>query len=506
MRGTDAPGRAGALAETRLVLGMAGFWAFFYTSPYPAWALGAEQGAQTGFVVSMCCSLALFGVLFGLLERARPGRGGRAARTLAGTGLAFAALLALALALGRGAWDGPLAVASGTAVGAYTACLGVAWGRACGADVLAGRDVAFPLTAAMLVCALVMSPLSQAVAQALGDASPCVLLALAASAALCPGRTAAGAQEGGADAAVAPAGSAGGSPLRPALMVGIVSLYTVACAALRVAYALEETPFGTLRGYAHTCLLAILLALSALYSRWQARRGRPNSFPWIPYVLVCVTALYIAVLFAETMPYVSNEVLLPTRPLATLYIWGGVITGIARMRGGTGTAAGCVALPILAANRMSSTASFLAWGGASMPPSLANALALSLALALTLGLVAYLALPLLRAGQRAPAGLGEGRPGSDPAETSEGAPPPLDEARLAEVARRHGLSERESQVLVLIAQGNSRAKTAELLNLSVNSVQTYARGLYRKMGVHSRQELVDMARRQDERGASDDRR
>ena len=44
-------------------------------------------------------------------------------------------------------------------------------------------------------------------------------------------------------------------------------------------------------------------------------------------------------------------------------------------------------------------------------------------------------------------------------------------------------------------------RIAEELCVSLNSVQTYAKSLYRKLGVHSRQEVIDLASRtgQDER-------
>ena len=63
---------------------------------------------------------------------------------------------------------------------------------------------------------------------------------------------------------------------------------------------------------------------------------------------------------------------------------------------------------------------------------------------------------------------------------------------LAALADGHGLSERESEVLGLLYRGNTQKKIAEHLFLSVSSVQTYAKSLYRKLGVHSRQELIDM--------------
>jgi DNA-binding CsgD family transcriptional regulator len=52
--------------------------------------------------------------------------------------------------------------------------------------------------------------------------------------------------------------------------------------------------------------------------------------------------------------------------------------------------------------------------------------------------------------------------------------------------RDHGLSARESEVLCLIAQGLSNQEIADRAFLSINSVKTYIRSAYRKIGVERR--------------------
>jgi two-component system, NarL family, response regulator LiaR len=56
--------------------------------------------------------------------------------------------------------------------------------------------------------------------------------------------------------------------------------------------------------------------------------------------------------------------------------------------------------------------------------------------------------------------------------------------------RTHGLSDREAEVLVLICKGMSNVEVAQALYLSVNSVKTYIRTLYRKIGAQSRSQAV----------------
>jgi DNA-binding NarL/FixJ family response regulator len=53
-----------------------------------------------------------------------------------------------------------------------------------------------------------------------------------------------------------------------------------------------------------------------------------------------------------------------------------------------------------------------------------------------------------------------------------------------------GLSRRESDVLALITQGRSNQEIADECFLSLNSVKTYIRSAYRKIGVHHRAQAV----------------
>jgi DNA-binding CsgD family transcriptional regulator len=53
-----------------------------------------------------------------------------------------------------------------------------------------------------------------------------------------------------------------------------------------------------------------------------------------------------------------------------------------------------------------------------------------------------------------------------------------------------GLTRRESEILRLIVQGRSNQETADDLFLSINSVKTYIRSAYRKIGVSARSQAV----------------
>ena len=56
--------------------------------------------------------------------------------------------------------------------------------------------------------------------------------------------------------------------------------------------------------------------------------------------------------------------------------------------------------------------------------------------------------------------------------------------------RNEGLTDRESEILALITQGKSNAEVAALTYLSANTVKSYIRSVYRKIGVASRTQAV----------------
>jgi DNA-binding NarL/FixJ family response regulator len=56
--------------------------------------------------------------------------------------------------------------------------------------------------------------------------------------------------------------------------------------------------------------------------------------------------------------------------------------------------------------------------------------------------------------------------------------------------RAEGLSDRESEILALITQGKSNADVAAITFLSPNTIKSYVRTIYRKIGVTSRTQAV----------------
>lgn len=78
--------------------------------------------------------------------------------------------------------------------------------------------------------------------------------------------------------------------------------------------------------------------------------------------------------------------------------------------------------------------------------------------------------------------------------SSPAAPAPdlgsLVEQRCEQVAREHGLTPREGEIVLYLGRGHSYAYIANALTVSENTVRTHVRNIYRKLGVTSREELL----------------
>lgn len=68
----------------------------------------------------------------------------------------------------------------------------------------------------------------------------------------------------------------------------------------------------------------------------------------------------------------------------------------------------------------------------------------------------------------------------------------LRETRIANLAADHHLTPRETEVFALLAQGRSVPYIRDALVISKETAATHAKRIYAKLGVHSRQELIDL--------------
>lgn len=66
------------------------------------------------------------------------------------------------------------------------------------------------------------------------------------------------------------------------------------------------------------------------------------------------------------------------------------------------------------------------------------------------------------------------------------------DVRCQSLGERHGLSQREIEVIQLICKGRDKAYIAETLFIAENTVRSYSKNAYRKLDVHSKRELLDL--------------
>lgn len=66
--------------------------------------------------------------------------------------------------------------------------------------------------------------------------------------------------------------------------------------------------------------------------------------------------------------------------------------------------------------------------------------------------------------------------------------------RDSKMAQRYALSQREAQILSYLLRGCSTTAIRNELYIAKGTVDTYVQRIYKKCGVHSRQELVDLSR------------
>ncbi len=64
--------------------------------------------------------------------------------------------------------------------------------------------------------------------------------------------------------------------------------------------------------------------------------------------------------------------------------------------------------------------------------------------------------------------------------------------RCREVAHRFGLTERQEEVLYLLAKGRNTAYIQEELVISPHTVKAHTYAIYKKLDLHSQQELIDL--------------
>ena len=263
------------------------------------------------------------------------------------------------------------------------------------------------------------------------------------------------------------------SPFDPTPMTssaGLVLLYAV-CVALFARFAVVDTEGASaLKRFQPAFLLVVLTELTSIVLLYT--QGPQSA---ILYTSMCLNDSFAHILFWATVFCVVRSVRMAPHHLAGL---------------------------ALAAYAASSIAWLVLIGEAEMLETVASVAAITILYILTIVAVKT----------------GEGRrpaaeqPAEDavqaPTVEAELAPAATDrlgesiEERCLEIAREKGLSPRETDVMVLLAQGRTRLYIQEELFIAENTVKTHIAHIYKKLGVGNRQELLDLVYQKNEMGDS----
>lgn len=87
----------------------------------------------------------------------------------------------------------------------------------------------------------------------------------------------------------------------------------------------------------------------------------------------------------------------------------------------------------------------------------------------------------------------------EPPSRQKGGGPRRFHTKLEEVAAAHGLTEREAEMLEYLAKGYSSKSIQQTLHISASTVSAHSGSIYRKLGVHSKEEVAVIVRDWDKR-------
>ena len=237
-----------------------------------------------------------------------------------------------------------------------------------------------------------------------------------------------------------------------------------------------------------TKAIAVLLTCAVLLLAWRSvAKGEGSTHLWVVFVGVCVAASYFVAFFGNGAPDLAREIVLPTRVLALFFAWLAACEYASRHCLPCDRAIALLFVPFIMVEFVISA---LFPGGAIVQMGAAQASVVGFACALPSMLLLLGALVNLvrrvSGGERLPVDETEG------GALAAGSERTRREEVCDELAVRYGLTAREKEVLCLLSEGNSQKRIAETLFIAVSSSQTYSKSIYRKMGVHSRQEVIDV--------------
>lgn len=258
---------------------------------------------------------------------------------------------------------------------------------------------------------------------------------------------------------------------------------TVACLALVSAVLAGLYSDVPARSYVPSALCALLLVGCAAGSRRSALWS--VAFWALALVPVLMSGFCLMTTGAELVAVGIDALTVGRRLIWVLYWW--LLVGLPRERALRVLAWGFV--PLYVATRWVIDGLRMGGVGPGADPQVVSLIAMTVAFVLVVGSLAVVGLAVARV-------LEERRPGeAEQRSQSAGGRPSSEDARAAAcraLAVELGLTERECDVLGLVSMGYTVQRIAEERGVSQNTVRTHTKGLYRKLGIHTKQEAIEM--------------
>ncbi len=453
-------------SRSLFVAGLALFWPFLQ-GPYFSTFFGSGSAAEPStlpFVFNGWVLVTSF--LIGLVVL-RPGRRPCGGRVLVTCGLLSTALLGLSsLGLGGEALRWVAAPVAALAFGALACAWALLARRRCAC--VGGAAVFFEIALSYVCCYGLVFGIGA------------LLVALQAPLwALCPALSAALWAVQGGDCGIVPLG---GEERLPAPMGSRPVLpLAVACVALGSSVLAGLYSGVPAQSYGPSALCALALVGCAALA---GRRTAWGAAAWGLALIPVLMSGFLVMAFSPGLTVLGIDALtLGRRLLWVLYWWLLVADG----RGLSLRVVAWGFAPVYAATRLIIDGLRVGASELAADPVFASGVTVAVVLVLE---VASLAVVGLVVADQVQAASQRGDAASSPATPVQAVD--VRAAACNSIAQESGLTERERDVLELVSMGYTVQRIAEERGVSQNTVRTHTKGLYRKLDIHSKQEVIEL--------------
>ncbi len=231
-------------------------------------------------------------------------------------------------------------------------------------------------------------------------------------------------------------------------------------------------------------LLIVVFAFCCLWI-FALRRSVRDLWPF--FMLVIFSGLLCFIAFRHDDPVFAASFLRATRECLMLFCWiviaeSAYDEGIPALPYFAGCTLGLLSVPVA----ITAGVGLLLPRDPTLQPS---SLAVFAVTAVTFTLVIAAIAVALRQSRRSGASGEQDAPRPPDAPRAE---PASIEATLCVLATRFHLTQREEEVAALMAKGYTLPHIAETLCISLDTVRSHSKSIYRKLGVHKKRELIDL--------------